>query len=193
MISDYLTFALVIITGFYAWVTFRILRANERVVKVMHEQAEAMTRPYVTVTPVLEPDNPIFYLRIKNTGKTTAHKLRLSLDKSFYKFGEKSDKNDVASYTAFNETIEGFSPDAEIIFSLAQSFLIFGDGADRSVLPTSFSVTAEYSFGDTIVTERNIIDLRPYHCANVPQDPYLRKLKDIKESIDNVAKNMPKP
>ncbi|MEW8505505.1 MAG: hypothetical protein AB2598_02295 [Candidatus Thiodiazotropha sp.] len=56
MMIDYLTGALVIITGFFAWATFRILRANEKVVEVMHEQAEAVTRPYVSVDPVLEPD-----------------------------------------------------------------------------------------------------------------------------------------
>ena len=80
MVIDYLTGVLVLITGFYASATFRILRANENVVEVMHEQAEAVTRPYVSVAPVLEPDNPIFYLRISNTGKTAANKLKLTID-----------------------------------------------------------------------------------------------------------------
>lgn len=42
-----LTALLVVITGFYAWATFRILRANEAVVKVMKDQLEAQGRPYV--------------------------------------------------------------------------------------------------------------------------------------------------
>ena len=43
MTNEILTGALVLITGFYAWATYKILKANERVVEVMHEQAEAVT------------------------------------------------------------------------------------------------------------------------------------------------------
>ena len=55
---EILTAVLVIITGFYAWATFRILRANEKVVSVMEKQAVAMGRPYVTVTPFVLPGTP---------------------------------------------------------------------------------------------------------------------------------------
>lgn len=192
MIIECLTGALVVITFFYAWVTYKILRANEKVVQVMREQADAITRPYVSAAPFLEPDNPIFYLRIKNSGKTAAQNLRLSFDKSFFQFGEKSGERDIANYTAFNEVIDALPPDAEIVFALAQSFKIFGDG-DPAFLPKSFCITAEYFYGEKNVKESNIIDLRPYYCADVPQDPYVRKLKDIKEAIDGVAKKMPKP
>ncbi len=65
----FLTGLLVLITGFYAWATYRILKANELVVEAMREQSEATYRPYVTAGVYLEPDNPIFYLRIANTGK----------------------------------------------------------------------------------------------------------------------------
>ncbi len=60
MANVILTGALVLVTAFYAWATYRILKANERVVEVMHEQAAAIARPYVTITPFLELDNPIF-------------------------------------------------------------------------------------------------------------------------------------
>jgi len=192
MILDYLTGALVIITAFYAWATFKILRANEKVVEVMHEQAEAMTRPYVCVSPILEPDNPIFYLRITNSGKTAAQKLRLTIDKSFYTFGEKSEDNDLASHTAFNEIISSFQPGAVIVFSLAQSFKIFSKEANNGLLPHSFTVTAEYSYLDKTVKENNIIDLAPYLGSNIPQDPYVRKLKDIDKSIEKIAINIEK-
>lgn len=192
MALDYLTGALFIITAFYAWATFRILRANERVVEVMHEQAEAITRPYVSVSPILEPDNPIFYLRISNSGKTAAQKLKLTIDKSFHKFGKKSGESDLASHAAFNEVIESFQPGAEIVFSLAQSFKIFGEEADKELLPQSFTITAEYSYKDKSVKENNIIDLAPYFGANIPQDPYIRKLKDIGKSIEKVATNVAK-
>ena len=192
MAIDYLTGALVIITAFYAWATFKILRANEKVVEVMHEQAEAVTRPYVSIAPVLEPDNPMFYLRISNTGKTSANKLKLTIDKSFHKFGEKSGKSNLASFAAFNNVIESFPPGAEIVFSLAQSFELFGEDADKEILPQSFTITAEYSYEDKTIEESNIIDLKAYFGANIPQDPYIRKLKDINKTIDKIARNVSK-
>jgi hypothetical protein len=193
MVIEILTVALVGITGFYAWATYRILQANESVVEVMHQQSEAVTRPYVCVSPFLEPDNPIFYLRVSNTGKTAALKLRLTIDKSYFKFGEKAGEKDLATYPAFNQIIDAFPPGAEIVFSLAQSFKIFAEGADREILPTSFIVTAEYSYGNKIVKEDNIIDLRPYFKASTPQDAYVRKLKDISNALDKVAQNTKKP
>lgn len=192
MVIDYLTGALVLITGFYAWATFRILRANEKVVEVMHEQVEAVTRPYISVAPILEPDNPIFYLRISNTGKTSANKLKLTMDKSFHKFGEKSRERDLSTFAAFNHVIESFPPGAEITFSLAQSFKLFAEDADKEILPQSFTITAEYSFENKTVKENNIVDLKAYLGADIPQDPYIRKLKDINKAIEKVATSVSK-
>ena len=192
MTNEILTGALVLITGFYAWATYKILKANERVVEVMHEQAEAVTRPYVAASALLEPDNPIFYLRIANTGKTAATDLKLSLDKPFYRFAEKNEEKNLADYAAFKDTITSFPPGAEIVFSLAQSFVIFADNVDSNVTPSCFTITAEYSFGGKRVKETNIIDLRPYLGASIPQDAYIRKLKAINESIQGVANQIGK-
>jgi len=190
---EILTGVLVVITAFYAWATYKILRANEKVVEVMGEQAEAMTRPYITISPILEADNPIFYLRIKNAGKTPANDLKLSIDKSFYKFGEKADGNDLSKYPVFNDTISSFHPGSEMDFSLAQGFKIFGEGSKEEVMPTEFTIIAEYSFDGKTVKENSIIDLRPYLGANIPQDAYIRKLKDIVDAIKHVSDSVKKP
>jgi hypothetical protein len=192
MTNEILTGALVLITGFYAWATYKILKANERVVEVMHEQAEAVTRPYVTVSAVLEPDNPIFYLRISNVGKTAANDLSLSLDRPFYPFGEKKEGNNLAERFVFKNIITSFPAGSEIVFSLAQSFVIFGENADSGIVPSSFIVTAEYSYAGKRVKESNPIDLRPYLGASIPQDAYVRKLKAITEAIEKVANELKK-
>jgi len=44
-INELLTATLVVVTGFYAWATFRILKANDKVVDVMRKQNEALIRP----------------------------------------------------------------------------------------------------------------------------------------------------
>ena len=192
MTIELLTAALVLITAFYAWATFKILRANERVVEVMHEQAIAESRPYVVVAPVLELDNPIFYLRISNPGRTSATNLRLTIDKSFFKFGEESKDRDLASFTAFNQSIDSFPPGSAITFSLAQGFKIFEGKTEHPKLPHTFSVTAEYEFADKQVREVNRIDLRPYLNADIPQDAYMRKLKEISESLKKIASHAEK-
>jgi len=186
-VIEFLTALLVVITGFYAWVTYRILKANELVVEAMRDQSESTYRPYVTVSPFLEPDNPIFYLRIANLGKTAAIGLRLELDRSFFKFGERSDNNDLASFAAFNHPIDSLPPDSEIVFGLAQGFVIFAENADPTTCPTTFTVTASYKFGSRQVEERQVIDLKPYLHADVPQDPVIRKLKAINDSIGKLT------
>ncbi len=187
MVIELLTASLVLITGLYAWITFRILRANEKVVDVMHEQANAITRPYVVVVPFLELDNPIFYIRIANTGRTAATNLRLTLDKSFQQFGNEGIENDLSTFVAFNQTIDSFSPGAEIIFPLAQGAMIFSQGEEHSQLPWTFSITAEYDFASHHVVEINRIDLRPYLKAVIPQDGYVRKLESIRKSVEIIA------
>lgn len=184
---EFLSALLVAITAFYAWVTFRILKANERVVDAMREQSEAMYRPYVTVTPFLEPDNPIFYLRIANLGKTAATDLQLSIDRSFFKFGERSEHSDLSNYSAFNNPIDSLPPGSEIIFGLAQGFVVFAEGADPSTCPTTFKVKAKYKFSAKYIEEMYVVDLRPYLHADVPQDPVIRKLNAINDSLGKLT------
>lgn len=192
-IIEILTGALVVITGFYAWATYHILKANKRVVDVMQEQNEAMSRPYVTISPKLEPDNPIFYLTICNTGRTSARNLRLTLDKSFHKFGEKNPDSDLAACAAFSQPIEAFSPGSEMTFSLAQGFVVFAQDADDSLMPKKFTIHAEYEYGvDRVVKESHIIDLRPYLGADVPQEALIRKMKDLIKALEKIASNVKK-
>ena len=80
MAIEVLTGLLVIITGFYAWVTYKMLTA-------LQQQAEAVTRPYLTINVFSEPKDVLFYLRIANTGRTGASNVRLTLDRDFYQFG----------------------------------------------------------------------------------------------------------
>lgn len=189
MIIELLTAALVLITALYAWATYRILRANEKIVEAMHEQAVAVGRPYVIVGPVLEVDNPIFYLRVSNTGKTAAQNLRLTIDKPFFKFGEKGERNNLATFSLFNQPIESFPPGSEITFSLAQGFKVFAGDTENPDMPHTFSITAKYEFASHQVEEINRIDLRPYSTADVPQDAYIRKLKEMSESLKKMAAN----
>lgn len=187
--TELLTALLVVVTAFYAWVTYRILRANERVVEAMREQSEAAYRPYVTVSVFVEPDNPIFYLRISNTGRTSAEHLRLSLDQSFFQFGERSEDRNIANLAAFNETIDALGPGSSLTINLAQGFVVFGKTANPTTCPLRFTVTAKYAFGTKQVEERHAIDLRPYRGAAIPQEAIVRKLEAINDTLGKLAQS----
>ncbi len=187
MVTNILTGVLVIVTTFYAFITYKILRANEKVVEVMHEQAEAMTRPYIYISLFCVPDSFLFYLRISNTGKTAARKLRLTIDKPFHKFGSSSQEENLTTLPAFNQVIDSFSPGAEFIFSLATSFQVLSEDADENILPKKFTITAEYSYDNKTVKEDTIIDLTPHYKSTLPPDAYIRKLKEIQQSIQKIA------
>jgi hypothetical protein len=181
---EILTALLVVITGIYAWLTFRILKANERIVEKMHDQQEAMYRPYVSISPVVYPENPIAFLKIQNTGLTAANNLRLTLDKDFFQFGDKKEDRNLKTHSAFKDQINSLVPGAEIYFYLAQSFVIFGEKGGEGLTPPVFSITAEYEYLGKKVSEKNVIDLCPYLGAANPHDPLVRQLKNIKEAIE---------
>ena len=182
---ELLTAMLVIITGFYALFTFKILKANEKVVEQMRNQQEAMLRPYVSITPVLFPETHFFFLKIKNSGKTAAENLRLSIDKDFFKAGNEKDESNLRSFHAFKEKIDSFVPGAEMIFRLAQDFVIFGDTIKSETTPAIFTITAEYEYQQKKVKENTVIDLRPYYPSVLPHDPVVNQLKELRETIKN--------
>lgn len=64
MTIEILTGLLVFLTGYYAITTHRILRANEKAVKAVKEQNEALTRPYVHATLSFLSDLPLYVLKI---------------------------------------------------------------------------------------------------------------------------------
>jgi len=186
--ADKINAVLVFITAVYAWLTYKILKANQRTVAAMQEQTESMSRPYITATITLEPDSPVFYLRIQNTGKTSATDLSLSISRDFYKFGEVTDDHNLARLSLFNRAIDSFPPGSEVVVSLAQGFVVFGFPEDNPTCPHSFTISASYSFGLKRVTEHINIDLRPYLHTDVPQDALIRKMKDLTTALGKIEK-----
>jgi hypothetical protein len=184
--TELLTGLLVIITGFYAWVTYRILQANKSVVHVMLEQTEALMRPYIDIMPYVVPGTPIIAIRIKNTGRFPAKNLRLIIDKNFYRFGDQKENKNIAKFNVFLETIDMFSPGAELFFDLARCFDIFAKNVDYEITPNIFTITAHYEFFGKVVAENNTIDLKPLYESTQPRDLLVKGLKDIRESIEKL-------
>jgi hypothetical protein len=163
MINVVLTGLLVLVTGIYAWFTYRILRSHEATLHQMREQQENTIRPYVVVSTFITAGSDVFLLSIKNTGITPARNLRLTIDRNFYQFGQTADgKTNLKCFPAFNQSIASFAPGAEMVFKLAPRAMILGPSAASSVTPAQFNVTAVYDFLGKQVTETSMIDLLPF-------------------------------
>lgn len=188
MALEILTAALVLVTASYAISTYRIVRANEAMSDQMRAQMEDFNRPLITASIFTEADNPIFYLLIANRGRTAAKNLHLSMTKSFQRFGEPGESKDISKFPVFRNGICSFPPGSELIFGLAQGFVIFEDDTEKEGLPWVFSINTEYYFGNQKIREEHLIDLSGYRGAAIPQDPIVRKLKDIDKTLQRMAK-----
>jgi hypothetical protein len=59
--------------------------------------------------------------------------------------------------------------------------------SDSGTCPTTFTVAAAYKLGAKQIEEHHVIDMRPYLHGDIPQDPVIRKLKTINDSLDKLA------
>ena len=188
--TDLLTLALVVITAFYAWATLKILRANEAMVAAMRDQQNAAMRPYITASIHIRTGTQLFYLSIKNVGKTAALGLALSLDKNFYQLGEKRDDRNIANSAAFSKPIDSLPPDGQLLFLLGSGPTLFGGSNTDELSPLVFQVKATYMAGSQSVSETSIVDLRPYIKTDIPHDPIVEELGRLRESFDKLARSV---
>lgn len=186
--TEWLTAVLVGITAFYAWATFRILKANEAVVAAMDRQTEAQLRPYVTIFAFARTGTTLLTLEIVNAGRSPAQNLRLKMDKSFYSNADNAPTNDISRMPAFTDTIESLAPGSRLHFILGVGSTILGSNANESVCPKSFEITARYQFGDRSYIEANKIDLRPMAYAAVVHDPVATEIQKLREAIEKNIK-----
>jgi hypothetical protein len=182
--TEILAGALVVITGVYAALTFGIMRATRRSVDAMQQQTEALTRPYITISPMILPHNHLILLRIANTGKTAASRVRLQLDRPFYRFGEHDEAHNIATFSAFTNEIATISPGTEFIFALAQGPVVLDEKADRNRLPLTFNVSSTYTFPSRTITEVTEVDLRPFRGMHMAHDAVVNQLSEIKDVLE---------
>ncbi len=185
-VTDYLTAALVVVTAYYAWVTYKILKANEAVVAAAQKQAEALTRPYIQATLALVTDTPIFKLYITNTGQTSAQNLRLTLSDSISQFGRSSGAK-LNELNAFTQVIESFPPATALTFWLGSAADIFAKG-EYSVIPQVFTVTAVYEYEGKSVSEKTTLDFRPYLSSDLPREAVSHGLVEVKKALEKIQR-----
>jgi hypothetical protein len=188
--TDWLTLALVLVTGFYAFVTYRILRANEALVAAMREQQLAMNRPYVQIGVSLRIGTNLLYLSIRNTGRTPAGNVRLQLDRAFHCLANPAPDHNIATYSAFSKAIDSLPSGSELLFLLGTGPSVFSADANDQLTPKVFSLTAEYKYLGQQFNETTTVDLHPFRNSHIPQDPVVDELERVRKSIDSFPRSM---
>ena len=186
-LSEWLTLANVLLTAMFAGLTFFILRANRAAVGAMREQMADQNRPFVSVSVQVRMGTPIVQLLIRNVGRSPAQNLRLRLDRNFFQYGEKGDGRNLAKQSAFSQAIDCLPPMSELLFDLGMGFKIFESGADPTICPHTFEVSAEYEYGKNKYSEKTHVDLQPYMGTSVPRHPVVEELERVRKSIDNLS------
>lgn len=183
------TVVLTIITGWYAWLTRRILQANVRAVEAANEQAELNQRPYIIISPFAVEGE--YYLRVRNTGRSPAEQLKLDLDTSFHRMDQ--DDWDLASSGLFSNGVEAFAPDSEIVYTLGSGAEIFDKpGAAESQMPLQFRVTANYWWGEKHYNYVAAIDLGQYKSTIQYLPKELQEQKKTRQALEKVATEVQK-
>lgn len=180
------TVILVGVTTLYVFLTYRILKENQRTADLMQKQVEALTRPYIVVDAFANPGETVLRLRIRNLGGTTATNLQLALDRPLYRRGEKVPQHDFSSFSGFATPILSFVPKAEIVFNLDSTTKIFSGKFDE-VLPSQFTITVSYTYGQKSKTEKHDIDLTMYRNAALNSDITVDQLKAINENLEKLT------
>lgn len=180
---EIITLILALISGLYAWLTHRIAVSNERSVAIMAKQTDLLTRPYVDVSVFTPPKSHVFYLRIRNSGRTAARNLRLQVDRDFFPFGRQSQPS-LVSLAAFREAITSFGPIAQLTFALGSAVDIFREDTDPKIMPQEFRITASYEYDNGSVSETSHVDLRPYRLSAMEPSPLVDELERIREVLE---------
>ena len=153
----------------------------------MREQMADQNRPFVAVTVQVRMGTPVIQLLVRNVGRSPAQHLRLRLDRDFFQFGEKGEGRNLAKQSAFSQPIDCLPPMSELLFDLGMGFKIFESGADPTICPHTFEVSAEYEYGKNKYSEKTHVDLRPYMGTSVPHHPVVEELERVRKSIDNLS------
>jgi hypothetical protein len=185
--TEWLTLVLVAITGFYAWATLRILKANEASVAAMRDQQEAEQRPYIAVRPFIRPGTTLVCLELCNDGRSAATDVCLSMSES-YLFNGEEHGSDLAKAPAFTRPINGLSAGARHVYILGAGHQVLLRNDTRC--PMVFTVKAAYKFGARTYSEDCIIDLHPMVQATSVPDPVVDELKNVVNQLKTLQKTV---
>lgn len=189
MIIELLTGILVVVTGFYCWLTFKILKSNKKAVKEMRVQNESLIRPYITASTFVTKGAQ-YYLKIKNTGNSAAQNLLIKLDKDFFISGLENEKKNIRNAFVFNNIIESFPPGSELFYLLGHGSVLLKNDFDEKITPQEFTVASKYEFYENIYSEKTNINLKQYEGTVIFSDSLADNLRDISIQLEEIKNKL---
>lgn len=118
--SNLLTMILVVVTGVYVFLTWKIANANQRMLERVEEQYLEQMRPVVYAYLEFR-EQVVVRLIIENIGRTPAIDLKVSIDKDFYPFADTNRRN-LKELPIFAKRTSWLPPKAKIALDLSQGF-----------------------------------------------------------------------
>jgi hypothetical protein len=146
-------------------------------VEQMKAQYDAFIWPIITISIVIR-QHSVVCLKVRNTGPSSAKRVKLTLDRDFYQFAHRGDENNLRNFDLFKKEIPSLSPGEEIFVFLAQGFELNKEIDGKVLTPYEFTIAARFYYGNKSTQTSHEVDLRPY----------LRTLQDSGELIDPLKK-----
>jgi hypothetical protein len=191
--------------------TLAAMEAQTRVLQdhttALSRQTEMITRPYVEIDIWTQPDT-VRILRIRNTGRTAALDMRLTIDRSVETMipnvspiDDKSstprpstERVDLQKAYIFTHIIPVFAPGASIEFALTTGLELAkvkaGQPGEYSNFPLEFVVNANYRGAEHEYKEVVHLDMKAQDGGIINTDFQLRRLSDIAKNTDAIAKGV---
>lgn len=194
-LADTINLAIAIISGLSAvasfavcLATFRILKATKDALAATQSQMFAARRPYIDISARVESEQPVITLVVRNSGSSSADRVRLKFDRAFMHNGSASSQ-DISKLPIFSQIIEAIGARSEFRVMLGVGHTIF---ARPDLSPLKFSVLAEYSFEGVPFFETSMIDLEAFTGHSVGKAPQTIALEKIGKAIEAIASSLKK-
>lgn len=157
--TNLISLVLVIVTGVYVILTWRIANANKGMLDNIREQYRDSLRPIVFPS-IQVREQIVLVLVFANTGRSPAYRVRASIDTDFFQFA--NPQRNIRNFNIFNQEIPVLAPGTELPIDLAQGFNLDTERDGQNLTPTTFNVTVSYASRDQEFEETAPIDLKAF-------------------------------
>lgn len=185
--TNTLTLGLVILTGLYCLLTYKIARENQRMAAQMKRQLEITTAPDVVVNTNIRHQN-VLGLRIKNVGHSSANNLQLRINKDFHQFASTSGERNLRGIDLFQRTIPCFPPNEEIYVDLTQGWNLNKEHDGKLITPAQFTILVEYQHSGNTHKRQFEFDFQNYFHTRQDRPEVWDEIEKIRIALEKISK-----
>ncbi len=168
--SDYLTFALILLTYFYVYFTWETLNK-------MKKESHLERRPYIISD--FTSDNSELGFYVKNIGKTPAKNVGIKIEPDIIKFNNDSLNKDI-----FGKKIDFFPPKKVVETTINETSKYFNNNPDNYVVTLTYTDSFNEKFSEKILLDLNHHKKQSYIVE--------KDIKNIVESLEKLNKTLSK-